>query len=591
MKFRTIITIAIILTITNKVICSRENAPEPVNSATESKPKEHAPEVTTPVTPTTPEAVSPVVPSSNENAPSHIQAKPLPPTLPPIIDPSHQCVEDAIAKILKSENKCIESRSKPHHKICKKYRIRDSCRKQSNKKARKWSRKCKSPVVLMQTQDVAPEDCNLCGEGANKILEDCLHGNSGFTSRCKGWIWVQRKIQCYQDKYKHFAEICGKKSLTALEFRTEAKPAKCEEESTEVCANNARARIEKTFSACSAEADKITDNCKAFEARVECWSRKHKRAYVWSKFCKTDLFYPMPHFRPPPGCYGDNQNSESNDGQTQGDNDGESSSGNQVSHGVHHGWYHHIWDNWYNFGHSSGAHDTPITCQEKASQRINSKHATCEQAAELQNDQCAKLAHHRHCDEMTKLRTIRWNTKCGIDLPLPKPRLGLPMNCASNSGSSCAKKASKQNKASIQECLDRTKTMKMNSCGLLHYRNNCYLEGIKTQIAKTKECSWTWVDILVKLETNSECPMDNCLATGKDLIGKINDACRESVANSKMNECAKARRINACLQDYEFVPKFFNQTCHEKMLLMLSYEDESLACAKNDTQGVATTAH
>jgi hypothetical protein len=100
--------------------------------------------------------------------------------------------------------------------------------------------------------------------------------------------------------------------------------------------------------------------------------------------------------------------------------------------------------------------------------------------------------------------------------------------------------------------------MKMNSCGLLHYRNNCYLEGIKTQIAKTKECSWTWVDILVKLETNSECPMDNCLATGKDLICKINDACRESVANSKMNECAKARRINACLQDYEFVPKFFN---------------------------------
>ena len=112
---------------------------------------------------------------------------------------------------------------------------------------------------------------------------------------------------------------------------------------------------------------------------------------------------------------------------------------------------------------------------------------------------------------MTKARTLRWNLKCGINLPLPKPRLGMPMNCASNSGYSCAKKAIQTVKTSIKECLDKTKTMKMNSCGLLHYRNHCYLEGLTQTLEKTKECSWNWVDIVVKLEYNSECPMDNCL--------------------------------------------------------------------------------
>lgn len=283
------------------------------------------------------------------------------------------------------------------------------------------------------------------------------------------------------------------------------KPQGCAEEDPEKCAAKARDIIESRFAKCQAKVDSITDTCKAFEKRVSCWSRKHKRAAFWSRYCNSNIVFPMPMFRPPPGCYGDNTQSEVNDGESQG----EQSSSN--SDGVHHGWYHHSWDNWFNFGHEKGEHDIPISCEDKAKERIHSKHSTCEQAGLWETNQCRRLNLLRHCDDMTKERTIRWNTRCKIDLPLPKPRLGMPMNCAGNSDASCAKTASKENQKHIKECLDKTKTMKMNSCGLLHYRNSCYLEGLSKQLEETKKCHYTWVDILVKFEINSECPMDNCL--------------------------------------------------------------------------------
>lgn len=299
----------------------------------------------------------------------------------------------------------------------------------------------------------------------------------------------------------------------------------------------------------------------------------------------------MPHFRPPPNCYRNDSQSETNDGETQeGSQEQSSGASKNRSDGVHHNWYHHNWDSWFNFGHKSGSHDIPISCEDKAKERIRLKHATCEQAANMRGNQCARLNHLRHCDEMTRQRTIRWNKKCGINLPLPKPRLGMPMNCAGDSDISCSKKASQKVKTQLKECLDKTKTMRfINACGLLQYKNNCYLESLTSQIALSKECHFNWVEIALTFEFSSECIMENCLQTGKNLIGKINDSCRESVANSKMNECAKARSINSCLQDYEFVPKFFNRTCREKMLLMLGYEDESAVCVKNDTIEVAVT--
>jgi hypothetical protein len=64
-------------------------------------------------------------------------------------------------------------------------------------------------------------------------------------------------------------------------------PLKCQEENPEKCSNQAKGKIEKNFTKCLAKADKITEKCKAFQKRVACWSRKHRRAAFWSKFCNS----------------------------------------------------------------------------------------------------------------------------------------------------------------------------------------------------------------------------------------------------------------------------------------------------------------
>jgi hypothetical protein len=482
---------------------------------------------------------------------------------------------------LKVEEICISKKTKKSQSVCRKYRVKEICRKRSYQKAANWAAKCKAQVVLLDAEkDEAPADCELCGEGANRVLEQCVAGgNGGFKNRCKAWIFGQRQVECYEEKYKHFSTLCGKRNLQTYELNQGQKPDGCVEEAPEACATAGKARIQKLFDDCSHEADSIANECKAFEHRVGCWSEKHKKAAFWSRFCKVDIVYPQPHFRPPPKCYHDESQSEQEDGESHDHSfHGHSEYNDEDKDGIHHSWFHHSYDNWFNFIHQNGEHDTPITCQEKANERINSKNALCMQAADFETDECRRLNHEKHCEELNAKRIERWNKKCGIHIPIPPPKLGLPMKCASNTGVSCAKKSSKENLDKIKDCLDGAKKLKLNTCGLLHARNHCYLEGVERQLAKSKACNWNWIDIIVKLEINSDCPMEKCLDTGKTMIKHINDVCVEASKDQK-ESAGHARRVNSCLQDYDFVPKFFNGTCREKILLNFNFEDESKVCA------------
>ena len=509
-------------------------------------------------------------------APSHVVAQPL--ALPdPIymkLTKEEKCAKKTVQRILSNEKSCIRESSKPKHRVCRKFKVRDDCRVQSIKEARKWSKKCGAPVVLAEFTEEAPEDCKLCVKGANLILQECVKGRNEFKDRCMTWIVAQRKVECFNKQYRHFAKICGKRQLRVLDYKPEKKPKRCSEDLTEKCAEKGRSRIKEIFTACLAKAKRIQNPCDAFKARLRCWGNKHKRAAFWTRYCKTLIFYPMLKFNPPPNCLVDNSNSEENDGQ--GENKESSENEDGGSDGFSHEWYHHAWDSWYSWIKIDGGSISPITCEEKASENINLKFAACEQASELRSDQCRKLAHLRHCNDEKRARIVRWNTRCGINMPVPQPIIGLPINCAQNTGISCANTANKEINTSLKECLAKTKTMKMNTCRLLQYTNGCYLASLNTQIEKYRECSWNWVNLFVKFEYNSECPMKGCVSTGKSLISKINDACKDSVANSKLSRSDKAHRINACLLDYDFVPKFFNQTCDEKMLRVFSYEDESV---------------
>ena len=233
------------------------STPIPVNPNQQQTPVAPTPVAPTP-TVATPTATTPVAPEPTTaqpavpTDPAHILAKPKPIGMPnpfSITPDAQQCVDRAIAKILKFEGNCISKRSKPNDKICRKYRIRDSCRRKGDRKARRWTKKCGAPVILMRTMDAAPEDCRLCAfraEGANKVLQNCLPPYVG-SNACKAWIYRQRVVKCYQDKFKRFSEICGDKNLAVLDVKIGKRPKKCVEMNPDQCEKFAKKRIEKYF--------------------------------------------------------------------------------------------------------------------------------------------------------------------------------------------------------------------------------------------------------------------------------------------------------------------------------------------------------
>jgi hypothetical protein len=132
------------------------------------------------------------------------------------------------------ESNCIKRKTPKDASVCQKYRARDECRAISDRKAKNWSVRCGAPVSLMRTMDVAPEDCSLCSEGANKILEDCIqHETLSFDSKCDVWRVAKKQRECYDEKFKYFSQICGKGDLHEIDFHVGPKPKRCIEETPE----------------------------------------------------------------------------------------------------------------------------------------------------------------------------------------------------------------------------------------------------------------------------------------------------------------------------------------------------------------------
>lgn len=168
------------------------------------------------------------------------------------------------------------------------------------------------------------------------------------------------------------------------------------------------------------------------------------------------------------------------------------------------------------------------------------------------------------------------------------PKFRCPLKCKNDEDLTCAAKATTQINNEVSTCNKKTETMKFaNKCGEINYKNTCVLEGLKTQIQKHKQCNWDWVDFKKEINADKDCHTENCLDNARNYMNLISQSCKESVVNSKMNECAKARAINSCLKSYQWVVDYFNDTCPEKNLLMFLLEDESVLCAQETTTAVS----
>lgn len=117
-----------------------------------------------------------------------------------------------------------------------------------------------------------------------------------------------------------------------------------------------------------------------------------------------------------------------------------------------------------------------------------------------------------------------------------------------------------------------------DECGKINHSNSCMIRGLHSQLKWYKECNFALPEFEAAPEHKQGCHLEGCHQRALELTRFLGFICKEQVANSRMNECAKAQTVNSCLKKFEWVPKFFNNTCLEKYLHSLPLEDESRVC-------------
>lgn len=279
--------------------------------------------------------------------------------------------------------------------ICQQYSARDQCRAVSDRKAKKWAVRCNAEVNLIRTMDVAPEDCALCSDGANKILEDCFNRETlPFDSRCDLWIVTNNQNKCFKEKYDYFSGICGNSELHYTKTSIGKRPKKCIDHTPQQCEERGRKIIDHNFSQCMSHVESIADQCEAFHARLGCWTTQHKEAELWSTFCGTHIAYPMILARPPPGCDG---------------NSNPKPPVKEDDHNNHFGGFDLVEDHHFKF------HAFTITnlCEWRAKDEIDSEFMACEFVADHLFSSCQRWSAHLKCYTERIERATKWVKRCG----------------------------------------------------------------------------------------------------------------------------------------------------------------------------------
>ena len=247
--------------------------------------------------------------------------------------------------------------------------------------------------------------------------------------------------------------------------------------------------------------------------------------------------------------------------------------------------------------------DSPLKCEKKARKVIGKNFEKCQKDSEKIKDTCKRFGESIRCWSKQMSEGQDWSILCKTQLLYPIPSVQLPPECQNGENNSLPKvkdpnedeivkdatkkKSCTQNglelvNKSVDDCLDKTKTMRFTQCGLLNYRNSCYLQGIKEQFKQSEVCGWDWVQFKPTTEFELGCYPEKCSDTAKETLTYLDQICVESVKFSRMNECAKAKTINTCLKGFEWVVMYWNQTCTEKILLSLPLADEKSLCGDQD---------
>ena len=173
------------------------------------------------------------------------------------------------------------------------------------------SKTCGYPVRVSRTRDRAPVECDLCSNKLAKFLQDILNSKtpSVCMSACDKWRYKNKLRERVQEEIKSFKGICGEVETFFKPgiLIAEKAPNKCQVEKNEECSKRAVNQIAGQWKECVKKTEAVSDECRRYEARLECFSDAKDALYEWREFCNIKVKVDLSMSDPPARCIEGNQ--------------------------------------------------------------------------------------------------------------------------------------------------------------------------------------------------------------------------------------------------------------------------------------------
>lgn len=244
--------------------------------------------------------------------------------------------------------------------------------------------------------------------------------------------------------------------------------------------------------------------------------------------------------------------------------------------------------------------ETTKQCLARRGKIIENIFKKCQSYANKIKDICKNYRAFMAC--FTQWQIDGENTKfvCGKSIRPPVPNLIPPPQCTdnkpkpviihepspvknsddedSNYDKKCLEMAGKAHSLAIKTCFLKLRSMKLKQCGIINYRNKCYIDAIRSQFKPSEACVSTLLKYTPKMKFKSGCHPKDCLKKAWDSFDKLFQLCSLRVKYSRKSECAKAKLVNSCLKHFQWLRDYWNRTCLQYIYLRLPFINEAQIC-------------
>lgn len=487
----------------------------------------------------------------------------------PISDPEDpstklkKCVARAEEILLKRETKCLGKQAKLKLNVCAWNKRKQNCRLRTDKLAKKLSKVCGIRVGLVRTAEEIPTECEVC-KGKEFIEKERECAGNHRDTKTELCVWYKKRDACRKTTdaaLEKLRKTCG--YPVRIPRTKDVAPQECS-----FCSEKFSKYLQDLLSTaapavCSSSCDKWRYKNKLRDQVQEEVKRFRGICGEISRFVKPGILLTE---KAPSKC----QLEKTED------------------------------------------------CVTRAKEQIKKSLNECTKKTESLTDECRSFEARMLCFGEAKNQSQQWKKFCGIKINPEYPPTTPPAKCIEgnqgvglsssvslpniitaaqpaqtpvddsshtvnvtiqNTPTTCVDNASSAIDKEMKSCVGQLETMKFGDmCGITNFKNMCLIRGLHSQLRWFKECNYTIPKFEMKPEHKFGCHPEGCLEKARELMSFIGIKCKEQVQNSRMNECAKAQTVNKCLSSFEWVPKFFNNTCLEKILLFLPQENETSVC-------------